>query len=199
MSEHQAYPLEWPAGWQRTQPERRRQSVYRQSSFARNRDEVIRELGLMGASYVTLSTNVPLRLDGLPYANTREPDDPGVAVYWVRSGEAQAIACDRWWRCWENMRACLYAIQSLRQLERCGASEILNRAFAGFRALPQEAGTEHWRVTLGIALDASVTREAVEAAYREQSRIHHPDRGGSHERQVRINAARAAALAEVSA
>ena len=39
-------------------------------------------------SYTTdliLSMNVDLRRDGLPYANYKEPIDPGVAVYFNRT------------------------------------------------------------------------------------------------------------------
>ena len=36
-----------------------------------------RELRLLGATGELLSTNVLTRLDGLPYSNQKEPDDPG--------------------------------------------------------------------------------------------------------------------------
>src|SRR5690606_7036441 len=193
----EAYPLQWPVGWKRTV--RRRRSSYQQNSFAVSRDQLLRELKLMGARYVTISSNIPLRLDGLPYANTREPNDPGIAIYWEQKGQPKSIACDRWEKSWENLRACLLAIQALRQLERCGASEILERAFQGFNALPAEGetATEHWRSVLGFSPDEPVSAGAVGSRYRELARQRHPDRGGSHEAMATLNRAFAEARDEL--
>lgn len=193
----EAYPLQWPAGWRRTKY--RQHSRYKQARFGQSRDELLHELKLMGAKYVTLSTNIPLRLDGLPYANTAEPKDPGVAVYWERKGQTQCIACDRWAKCWANLRACLLAVQALRQLERCGASEILDRAFQGFSALPAagESSREHWRSVLGFTPDEPVSRSRATEAYKRRARACHPDLGGSDEAMVELNRAHAEAMAEL--
>lgn len=193
----EAYPLQWPAGWSRTKS--RRSSPYRQSRFAQTRDELLSELRLMGARYVTISSNISLRLDGLPYANQPEPQDPGIAVYWERRGKPQALACDRWQKTWENLRACLYAVQALRQLERCGASEILERAFQGFSALPAEGetATEHWRSVLGFGPNERVTLTAANAHYKHLARTRHPDRGGTNEAMYELNRAWAEAEAEL--
>jgi hypothetical protein len=39
------------------------------------------ELRLLGASNVIVSTNIPTKSDGLPYADDRNIGDPGIAVY----------------------------------------------------------------------------------------------------------------------
>ncbi len=54
---------------------------------ARARDDLVAELRRFGAKDVVLSTSVPLRLDGLPLAAARQPDDPGVAVYFSLTGD----------------------------------------------------------------------------------------------------------------
>ncbi|NJP11409.1 MAG: hypothetical protein HC866_19605 [Leptolyngbyaceae cyanobacterium RU_5_1] len=81
-NENLRYPLHYPLGWQRTKfPQRSRFNPTRDRTFAECRDELLRQLNLLGASKVILSTNIPLRSDGLPYARFKIPDDKGVAAY----------------------------------------------------------------------------------------------------------------------
>ena len=80
----QAYPLQWPAGWPRT-PSAKRETDSRFGgkgglTMGRARDQLVAELHRLGAGSIVISSNVPLRPDGLPYAETRRLDDPGVAV-----------------------------------------------------------------------------------------------------------------------
>lgn len=193
----EAFPLYWPLDWPRTKPGRRQRARY-QVNFARARDEVLRSLRLLGGRHVVVSTNIPLRLDGLPYANTREPEDPGVAVYWsTKDGKPRVMACDRWDRVKDNMRAVGLTLEALRQIERSGASELLERAFAGFAALPAQAGATSWRVTLGLPVTGSVTRDDIDRAFKQKAAETHPDRGGSADAFVQVTQARDAALREV--
>jgi hypothetical protein len=57
----EAYPLQWPVGYKRTS---RQQSGRFDTSFGAARDKIVKELRLMGARDVIISTNVPLRQDG---------------------------------------------------------------------------------------------------------------------------------------
>jgi hypothetical protein len=204
MQPIEAYPLSWPPGWKRTLPAQRRQSSYK-VDLAKARDELVHEVELMGVRRhdIVLSSNVPTRGDGLLYAKWREPDDPGVAVYWSKSRwdkntrterfEQRVIACDKWRTVRENVRALGLAVEALRMLERTGSSEILDRAFSGF--VPELPGKveEDWRSVLGFK-GIHVTVEDVNERYRELSLEAHPDRGGDHDAMVRLNAARDAAL-----
>jgi hypothetical protein len=192
----EAYPLCWPDGWPRRESWQREDSAY-QVEFARARDDLVRELRLARARDVVISSNGPLRRDGLPLANMAEPKDPGVAVYWTdRKGLPRVIAFDRHRRVRENLRAVGTAIESIRSLERTGA-ELLERAFAGFARLPETAGAgDHW-TTLGIARGASA--DELSRRYRELAREHHPDRGGNPATMVAINDAYRRASAEVGA
>ena len=57
----ESYPLHWP--------QFRKRTVYRRSSkfeleFGRARDAALRELRLLGASNIVISTNLPTRRDG---------------------------------------------------------------------------------------------------------------------------------------
>lgn len=198
MSAIEAYPLSWPWGWPRKESWQRSSSQY-QVEFAKARDHLARELRLSHARDVVISSNVPLRRDGLPLANMRQPDDPGVAVYWTARGKKgepapRVIACDVWRTVRENIRAVGLAVEAIRSLERTGATEILERAYAGFARLP--APPEHWQL-LGLMRGAS--RDALTTRYRELARIHHPDHGGDSALMAAINDAHRLALAELDA
>lgn len=189
-----AYPLQWPDGWTRTKPGKRKRSRY-QVSFGKARNNVVDEVRLLDADDVVVSTDVPTNRSGLPYANHSEPDDPGVAVYWIKDGQPQVIACDAWHTVRENMRAVGYAIAGLRQIERTGATEILTRAYAGFSALPPANG-KSWRQALGFDEHEPVTRQQIRDRRRELVMQHHPDRGGDEAKMAEINAAVTEALEE---
>lgn len=191
-----AHPLAWPDGWKRTPRHARNRSKYK-VSFSHARDDLANELRMLARrdSDVVISTNVPTRRDGLPLANTREPEDPGVAAYWITPDGAQhVIACDAWDTVRENVRAVGLAVGALRMLERTGASEILDRAYTGFAALPPQGGATDWPSVLSV--EPTATREQIELRYRELARLHHPDRGGDAAMMTKINAARDAALRE---
>lgn len=179
-----AYPLTWPPTWRRT-PRRERSRF--DTSFADARYGVLRELQLLGARDVIISSNVPLRRDGLPYANQRQPDDPAIAVYFTLNGEPRCIPSDKWDRTQDNLRAIELTIGALRGLERWGAKEIMTAAFQGFQALPSGTGGTSWWQELGVAPTA--TADEIEAAYRNLAKRHHPDRGGDAEMFHRITTA----------
>lgn len=181
-----AYPLQWPSGWKR--------SIWRKKArystdFASTRDDLTRSLRLLGAKRIVISCNIPSRRDGLPYSTYNEPLDPGVAVYFEMGDEQRVIACDRWVKVKHNLRAVYLATEALRSLERCGASEILNRAFMGFVEL--SSGESCWKV-LGIERTSDQT--VISSAYRKMALSAHPDRGGDEETMKRINAAYEEAL-----
>jgi hypothetical protein len=183
-----AYPLAWPAGWQMIQVGQRKRSQYG-LAFTAARARLLKELRQLGATRVVLSTNQPVRGDGLPYARASEPLDAAAAVYWIgRDGAANVMACSKWMTLRDNVRALGLAVEALRQLERCGASEILERAFIGFRALASENPPRPWSDVLGVD-QARTTLDCAEAKYRLLARSAHPDAGGSHERMVELNRA----------
>lgn len=191
-----AYPLYWPLDWKRTLADRRVHGRY-QVNFGRARDEVLNSVRLLKGREVVISSNVPIRRDGLPYANMPEPKDPGIAVYWLTAKrETRVMACDSWRTVRDNLRAIGLALEGLRAIERSGASQVLERAFAGFTALPADASASSWRTVLGLD-GGAVTRDVIEEAYRRRAVAAHPDAGGSHGAMVALNAAREQALREM--
>ena len=149
------------------------------------------------ATKIVLSTNVPLRRDGLPYADSREPDDPGVAVYFDCRRKPMCFASDSS-RCATTSARSRSRIEALRGIERWGASDMLERTFQGFLTLP-ERGTSSWRSVLGSDGNANLTADAVEKRFRELARERHPDVGGSDESFDQLTKAREAARAELGA
>jgi hypothetical protein len=94
-----AYPLTWPDGWPRTDPHRRLSDRKFGGSIhgltvGRARDLLFEEIRRLGAKGTVVSSNLPLRPDGLPYADSRRIDDPGIAVYFTLDGEQLAMARD---------------------------------------------------------------------------------------------------------
>ncbi len=187
-----AYPLTWPDHQPRTAPETRRTSALFKASFGKARDELMAELGRLHARHVVLSTNIPLRRDGLPYADARQPEDPGVAVYFERLRQPAwlpfVIACDVYSKVEWNLRAVGLTIESLRAIERHGSTSMMEQAFTGYSALPQHTTPpESWRVVLGFGLSQHPSPEALRARHREMAKTHHPDVGGSPDEMARIN------------
>ena len=199
------YPLTWPGGWTRTRPSQREAARFSRTRSKETRfgtqtyvdrvtmPEAIQRLTvevdrLLGISHVVLSTNVPVRLDGLPYAHQREPDDPGVALYFALEGQPRCLACDRWTRVADNMVAIAKHIDALRGIDRWDVG-TMEQAFAGYLALPPAA--EEWWLILGVDPDASAAE--IDAAYKRLARETHPDTGGSDAAMATLNQARAAA------
>lgn len=182
------YPLHWPVGMPRT--------AYRvparfEVEFGRSRDELLRSIELLGGRHLILSSNVPVRQDGLPYSNMPEPKDPGVAVYFDRSIQGIAkpfvIACDHYSKVRWNVRAIWATVEALRSIQRHGASSMLEQAFTGFAALPAAGAVKSWWEVLGVSEHAS--GDDVRKALRLLAAIHHPDRGGDASRMAEINSA----------
>lgn len=179
----QAFPLTWPVGRPRsrsTEPSNFRVTL---GAAIYNVKEEVRKLG---GREMVISSNLPLRQDGLPYANARQPDDRGVAVYFKYKGKPMCFACDRWRNVEENMHAISKTIDALRGIGRWGTGDMIEQAFTGFAALP--APEQPWQA-LGLTT-STPTREQVEEAYRRLAMKHHPDRGGNPAEMARINSAR---------
>lgn len=182
----QAYPLQWPAGWPRAKSRTRAGFHHGGESLSVHQAtrRLSAELGRLNAGYVTLSTNVELRRDGLPYSNQKEPADPGAAVYFRLVGKDMALACDKWDRVADNIAAIAKHIEALRGMDRWGVGTA-RQAFAGYEALP---APEQWWQVLGVA--ATAPAGEIDRAYRAKAREAHPDRGGSTAAMARVNAAR---------
>lgn len=214
-----AYPLYWPMAWKRTPSGRRERARFgRQSgewinptgvpgegyrnqrrkslSLPQARDRLTAELDRLGARAPVLSTNLELRLDGLPRGGQRAPDDPGVAVYFNLKGRPIVLACDRWDRVEDNVAAMAAHVGAMRGMDRWGVGNV-EQAFAGYAALPAPDPTvlRPWWEVLGYS--TPIPLSAAEAAYRSLAKISHPDYlAGSHAKMAELNRAIAEARAQ---
>lgn len=203
-----AYPLQWPTGWPRASSRK----TARFSTKTRTRytssitvsdgvQRVLAELERMGYTRddIVISTNVPVRLDGLPRSDRGEPGDPGAAVYWrTRKGENKVMAIDVYDRVADNLAAVAATLDAMRAIERHGGAVVLERAFTGFTALPAPGavGKRDWQVVLELQALLQPTREDVKKAYRRLASMRHPDLGGSHDAMAELNVAQQQALKE---
>ncbi len=204
------YPLQWPEGWDRTPLDERGRAKFT-TSLIRAAMIVRDEVNRIGGANVAITTNQPTRRDGLPYSSAREPDDSGVAVWWVdENGHERVIACDRWRLIQDNMRAIGASLEAMRGLERWGAGQVAQRARASFTALPAGDSAapsddpvhraRPWRDVLGgfpAGLGPTDLLVLARGRHRQLMLTAHPDRGGSATAAAEINAAIAAAEQEL--
>lgn len=187
MTGVEKYPLQWPQGYPRKKyPEKAR---FGNQSFASVRDELFHELDLLldywERKTVVLSTNIPLRLDGIPYAGYRQPDDKGVAVYFQYKKESVVLCCDEWNKIEHNILSVAKTVNALRGIERWGVSDFLKHAFTGFTALPPptpEPKKRQWWVVLNYQQKPGTAAwdwNGIEAQYKSLAKKLHPDVGGT--------------------
>ncbi len=220
MNSPTRYPLQWPLGWKRTPAGSRgygrfskKRTIYRETYTTHRTDDItigeatqrlLLELDRMGVREhdVVISSNLQLRLDGLPRSGQAQPADPGVAVYWRDGKQERCMAIDLYTQVAQNIAALAATIDAMRAIERHGGAAILDRAFTGFTALPAPivAGMKrHWRDVLGFQPDARVSVQTLNDRYRILASANHPDKGGNMEKMAEINAARDEALQEIGA
>ena len=212
----QPYPLRWPAGKPRTPVDARKRAAfgkaktktygtpgtdsyhsYQQKGELSIADGVARlqsELDKLGARLPVISSNLELRLDGLPRSNQAMPGDPGVACYFRLQDRPLVLACDRYDRVADNIAAIAAHIDAMRTAERHGVGS-LEQMFTGFTALPGAVAPDDWREPLG----GPTSLAQAEANYRERMKYAHPDTVSEDDRAAheivaaKLNAAIAAA------
>ena len=206
MSEPTSYPLAWPKSKKRTphsnrsrtkvfttakdrvfgsdgtavNPYRKSQPITVAGAIARLK----RELDLLDAKNIVISSNIELRRDGMPRSDRRMPDDPGIAVYFRVDGDPVALACDRFEDVAQNIAAIAAHVNASRAIERHGVG-ALRESFRGYLSLPGATAPNDWRDVLG---NPTTLREA-EARYYDAMRTAHPDVGGSQAEAAALNAA----------
>jgi hypothetical protein len=166
----------WPDGWPRTEYPRMASfntplwkavdEIDYEVSRLHGDDLVVSSDGLRGKKGELLST---------------QPDwiDQGVAVYFTVGDQRRVIPCDRWNRLRDNLQAVAKTLNALRGVDRWGTKQIVDAAFAGFKALPAPEPVEpdpDWWEVLGVSQRADPV--VIEAAYKALAKRTHPDLGG---------------------
>lgn len=181
----QAYPLQWPGGWPRT--EYREESRFK-TTLSAALNFLRKETELMGGKNLVLSSNCTL--------GNEKPKDCGVVAFFELRGTAIAIPCDRWRKVEDNVKAIGLTIEAMRGMERWGAKHMITAMFKGFMALPERSGPSCWEV-LGISPESNEAQ--IVEAWRTKAKDCHPDAGGSHDAMSALNAAKDIARATVRA
>ncbi|WP_436344163.1 hypothetical protein [Natronorubrum sp. FCH18a] len=112
--------LEWSDGFERT-PAGDRESYPHGFRVSRTRafENILEEVGKMNARNVQVKTAAP-HTQAEPhrlYAD-RDPDDPGIVVYFERDGQQFAVPCDRWDNLRDNAQSIAKYLNAKRALER---------------------------------------------------------------------------------
>ena len=138
MKARQTHPLLWPDAHPRTQSPSR--SRFKRFSVLSGIRQLRNEVERLGADPKTLviSMNVKTRRDGTPQSFSKEPKDTGVCAYFSLRGRSVSLPCDNYDRVSDNLRALAKTIAAMREIERHGGAEMLDRAFSGLSTL--EAG-----------------------------------------------------------
>ena len=180
----------WPEGWKRTGI--RFPSRFKKRSLRDSYHALLGETDRWHARRLVITARVLWRSDDnsprRQQNKTWQKADPGVAIYFDRrygsTWRRMTLVCDRYPTVSENMYALARTVSALRQIERDGAGQVLERVESSLAALP--ASLKQWRDTLGFT---GRTREQLRSHWRGLMSKHHPDRGGSHDRWVELQAA----------
>lgn len=180
------FPLSYPVNQPRTKASDRNDARFttrsRGFNYGGSRKHTVhesaRELELeikrMGGKDMIISSNLRVKGNGLPYSGQKQPDDPGVAVYFKWNRRDLVFACDKWTSVEDNLWAIVKHIEALRGQERwCVGS--LDQAFAGYMQLPDPDARQWWEV-LGVAETAD--NGEIRQAYLRLAKQYHPDAGG---------------------
>jgi hypothetical protein len=172
-------PLQWPVGQPRTDRRRKAPFSAGETTIINDLERAVRKLDLQD---VEITTNRRVRIDGrLSQGITDGGGDPGVCVYFKRKGQETVLAFDKFNDFWGNLRAVGLYLEYMARLESYDMAEYADRAFTGFKALPEGTITplphRDWWIVLGVPQYASP--QEVKTAYREMMGAAHPDAGGS--------------------
>lgn len=204
----QAFPLQWPQGRRARPASARRAPRFNRKEWRSNasgsswrtceitvadaRRRLQEELDHIRARFPVISSNIETRLDGLPRSGGREPEDPGVAIYFELAEQPHCLPCDTYTTVAGNIAAVAAHIAATRAIERHGVASV-REMFSGFAALP--APTSCWEI-LGIPQSSS--RDAIEESFRVLAKQRHPDHGGSTQAMAELNRARHEALSKIA-
>lgn len=190
----ESYPLKWPNNKPITKGYQRKKAQFA-TTMGAARDLLLKELKLLGARNVVISSNVATYRRGgqdIMYADqSAAKENPGVAVYYLWDGDSYCIACDKWQTVTDNLQALNKSINAIRGLDRWGTGDMVKAAFSGFKELPAPEQRNCWQV-LGIV--PTKNTDYINSKFRELAQKHHPDRGGNHQDFVEIQNAKEQAL-----
>lgn len=131
-------------------------------------DQLERELIRFRAKNIVLSIDLPFR---------GKVNDSAAALFFDLPGDrAIAICCDLYTKQDDNVRALYKIVEGMRTIERFGGSNVSQKTFTGFAALPPPP--DIWKVLgiskgVGEALNTKMRKEFVMDAFRNAAKDGH--------------------------
>jgi hypothetical protein len=190
------FPLMWPEKFPRREPHRRDKGTFK-TTLPNAIANVQNSLKLFASDSgkkledLSITSNYTL--------GVHNPDDPGVAVWFVWDGMQVSIAVDRYTRIEANLQAIHHIIEARRVELRHGTLALVRATLTGFIALPAPAGQQPkrtWREVMNFTSEP-VSLDLLEQRYRLLASKRHPDKGGSNEAFAELGEAYAQAKKEV--
>ncbi|WP_135852597.1 J domain-containing protein [Halorussus salinus] len=200
MTQRQHSRLDWPPGFDRTQPGDRERNNRFDTGLRQSIDDLASELDRVGVDDWRLSTDAEHQKQNprYPYANAR-PDDPGAVVRWTMNDDQYAAACDAYTRLRDNIRSLYLYIREKRKMNQrpvvTGESEFANARLPSGDESDAVVAQEPPHEILGVAPDPDPSE--VREAFRQQVQAAHPDHGGSQTAFERVKTARDQLLEQV--
>lgn len=162
------YPLAWPENDARTPALQRRGTSLFDTPIGKTLDQLETELQRFRATNIVLSIDLPFR---------GKINDSAAALFFdLPGGRAIAICCDLYMKQDDNVRALYKIVEGMRTIERFGGSNVSQKTFTGFAALPPPP--DCWK-TLGISkgvgegLSNKLRREFIMEAFRDRVKEGH--------------------------
>ncbi|MDS0280048.1 J domain-containing protein [Halomicroarcula sp. S1AR25-4] len=196
-SKHTTTSIDWPAGFERTDPNRRTKNRNFEATLAQTTKDLATEMDRLDPEEWRASIgNSHTKTNTLPRHNAN-PDDPGFVLRWTKDGQQFAVACDRYSRLRDNAREVYLWVHETRMRGNravvTGESEFAAARLPSGDGETVVAGPPPHEV-LDVAPDAP--DGVVNAAYREKTKEMHPDHGGSDAAFKRLQNAKEAMLDE---
>jgi hypothetical protein len=140
------FPLQWPENYFRTLSEDRKKANFgTRNESAKGRrpwklhesfDGLAKQLRLLQASNVVVTSNHPLQPNGLPIPEYETPiEDPGLSIYFTCRDVSCTIAVDLYMRLEDNLHSLDLTIDALRSIERYGSIRT-EQALATYKFSP---------------------------------------------------------------
>ena len=104
------------------------------------------------------------------------------AVHFALRGVNIKIECDSQWTYKQNIRCVAYAVNAMRMNEKRGIGDTMRKAYLQLEA-PKEQRDPY--EILQVRPDAS--QIVLDAAYKAQANVRHPDKGGTKELMQELN------------
>jgi hypothetical protein len=203
------YPLTWPNNKPRTPPGRRVKGSYIDRGYAEAMATLEGEIARWQRRERTTRIT-DWQITATHVGRNQPASDPGASLWFILGGQditqgasLRVLACDKFTKLPQNMRALSLTMERLRLVDEIGAYSLI-AAVEGARALPPPSGSTSpalagvaaaepsWREVLGVAAGAPLA--VAQAAYRALAK----DAGEGSAKLKELNVAIAAARQELA-